>query len=94
MWANALRVLIAAMVASLAFAAPAAAGSGEYLQKVQPFYTNFTAEQLLSEGFRVCSAIGNGMNAPDAVQMVQDDIGASVPAAGEIVSAAVVHLDC
>ena len=94
MWSNALRVLIAPIVASLAFAAPAGADSAEYLHQVQPFYTNFTAEQSLSEGFRVCSAIGSGMNAPDAVEMVQKDIGASVPAAGDIVSAAVVYLDC
>ena len=96
MWSNALRVLIAPTMASLAFAAPAAAeaDSAEYLHAVQPFYTNFSAEQLLSEGFRVCSAIGSGMKAPDAVQMVQKDLGASVPAAGDIVSAAVVYLDC
>jgi hypothetical protein len=34
------------------------------------------------------------MNSPQAVQMVQNDLGVSVPAAGDIVSAAVVHLDC
>jgi hypothetical protein len=34
------------------------------------------------------------MNSTDAVQMVQRDLGVSVPAAGDIVSAAVVHLDC
>ena len=94
MWSNALRVLIAAIVASLAFAAPAAADSAEYLHKVQPTYTNVTAQQLLSEGMRVCSAVRNGMTAPQAVQMVQDDIGVSVTAAGDIVSAAVVYLDC
>ena len=94
MWSNALRVLIAATVASLAFAAPAAADSGDYLHAVQPTYTNVTAQQLLSEGMRVCSAIRSGMISPQAVQMVQDDLGVSVPAAGDIVSAAVVHLDC
>lgn len=94
MWSNALRVLIAAMVASLAFAAPAAADTGSYLHAVQPTYTNVTAQQLLSEGIRVCSAVRSGMNSSQAVQMVQDDLGVSVPAAGDIVSAAVVHLDC
>jgi hypothetical protein len=94
MWSNALRVLIAAMVAFLAFAAPAAADSADYLHAVQPTYTNLTAQQLLSEGMRVCSAVRSGMNSPQAVQMVQDDLGVSVPAAGDIVSAAVIHLDC
>jgi hypothetical protein len=94
MWSNALRVLIAAMVASLAFAAPAAADAADYLHALQPTYTNLTAQQLLSEGMRVCTAIRSGMNSPQAVQMVQDDLGVSVPAAGDIVSAAIVHLDC
>ena len=96
MWSNALRVLIAAPVASLAFAAPAMAeaDSAEYLHAVQPWYTNVTAQQLLSEGMRVCSAVRSGRTAPQAVQMVQDDIGVSVTAAGDIVAAAVVYLDC
>jgi Protein of unknown function (DUF732) len=94
MWSIALRVVIAGVAVSLACAPPAAADAGAFLHEVQPFYTNFSAEQLLSEGFRVCSALRSGMKAPDAVQMVQNDIGASVPAAGDIVSAAVVHLDC
>lgn len=94
MWANALRVLITAFVASLAFAAPAAAGTADYLHAVQPWYTNVTAEQLLSEGMRVCSAVSGGMTSPQAVQMVIDDLGVSTTAAGDIVAAAVVHLDC
>jgi hypothetical protein len=94
MWSNALRVLITTIAASLAFAAPVAADTAEYLHAVQPTYTNFTAEQLLSEGFRVCKAIGSGMTSPQAVQMVVDDLGASITAAGDIVSAAVIHLDC
>jgi hypothetical protein len=94
MWSIAPKVLIPAMAASLAFAAPASADAAGFLHQLQPFYTNFSAEQLLTEGFRVCSAMRSGMNAPNAVQMVQDNIGASVPAAGDIVSAAVVHLDC
>jgi hypothetical protein len=94
MWSLGLRVLVAAVVASLAFAAPATADSGEYLHAVQPWYITLSAEQLLSEGNKVCAAMRNGMNAPTAVQMVQNDLGASVPAAGDIVSAAAVHLGC
>jgi hypothetical protein len=94
MWANALRVLIIPIVASLAFAAPAAASTADYLSAVQPWYTNVTTEQLLSEGMRVCSAVRGGMTSPQAVQMVLDDLGVSMQAAGDIVAAAVVHLDC
>jgi hypothetical protein len=92
MWSIRLGALAAGAAISLAVASPAAADAGSFLKEVQPFYQNFSAEQLLSEGFRVCSAQDGGMNSPKAVQMVQDDIGASVTAAGDIVAAAVVHL--
>jgi len=49
---------------------------------------------LLSEGRAVCNAISNGMHSTDALGMVQNHLGVSVPAAGDIVSAAVVHLGC
>jgi len=94
MWSVLPRALIAGAAMSLAFASPASADAAEFLHQVLPFYNNFSAEQLLSEGLRVCQATRSGMNAPQAVQMVQNDIGASVAAAGDIVSAAVVHLDC
>ncbi|MDT5236330.1 MAG: hypothetical protein QOD36_3311 [Mycobacterium sp.] len=89
-----LQVLIAGAATSLAFAAPATADSGEYLHALQPFYPTLSAETLLSVGSKVCSAIQSGSNSTDALQMVQDQIGVSTPAAGDIVSAAVVHLDC
>jgi hypothetical protein len=92
MWSIPLAALTAGAALSLAFASPATADPGSFLQEVQPFYQNFSAQQLLSEGLRVCSAQSGGLNSPKAVQMVQDDIGASVPAAGDIVAAAVVHL--
>jgi hypothetical protein len=92
MWSIPLGALAAGAAVSLAFASPAGADPGSYLKDVQPFYQNFSVEQLLSEGFRVCSATQRGMTSPQAVQMVQDDIGASVTAAGDIVAAAVVKL--
>jgi hypothetical protein len=92
MWSIPLGALAAGAAISLAFASPAGADPGSFLKEVQPFYQNFSVEQLLSEGFRVCSAQSGGMTSSKAVQMVQDDIGASVPAAGDIVAAAVVHL--
>lgn len=92
MWSIPLGALAAGAAVSLAVASPAAADPGSFLKEVQPFYQNFSVEQLLSEGFRVCSATQRGMTSPQAVQMVQDDIGASVTAAGDIVAAAVVKL--
>jgi hypothetical protein len=92
MWSVPLAAVTAGAAISVAFASPAAADAGSFLQELQPFYQNFSVEQLLSEGFRVCSAERGGMNSPTAVQMVQNDIGASVPAAGDIVSSAVIHL--
>jgi len=94
MWSVLPRALIAGAAMSLVLASPAAADPASYLHEVQPVYNNFSAEQLLSEGLRVCKVTRSGMNAPQAVQMVQNDIGASVAAAGDIVAAAVVHLDC
>jgi hypothetical protein len=94
MWSTTLGVLGAGAAVSLALASPAAADRAEYLDQVQPFYTNFTTEQLLTEGSRVCIATRSGVRAPQAVQMVQNDIGASVAAAGDIVAAAVVHFGC
>jgi uncharacterized protein DUF732 len=94
MWSVAVRVLIPAMATSLMFAAPASADSAGYLQALVPTYNLVSPQQLLSEGAKVCSAIDSGMNATDAVQMVQKDLGVSIPASGDIVSAAVVHLGC
>jgi hypothetical protein len=94
MWSVPLRALIAGAAVSVAFAAPAAADTGGYLQVLQDRYTSLTAQQLLSEGRAVCNAISNGMNSTDAVGMVQDHLEVSVSAAGDIVSAAVVYLGC
>jgi hypothetical protein len=94
MWSITARVLIGVAAMSLAFASPAAADSGDYLHALQPTYTSVTTQQLLSEGAKACNAIRSGMNSTQTVLMVQKDLGVSVPAAGDIVSAAVVHLGC
>jgi hypothetical protein len=94
MWSVPLRALIAGAAMSVAFAVPAAADTGGYLQALQDRYTSLTAQQLLSEGRAVCNAISNGMNSTDAVGMVRNHLEVSVSAAGDIVSAAVVHLGC
>ena len=89
-----LQALIAGAAMSVVFAAPAAADTDGYLQALQDRYAFLTAQQLLSEGGTVCNAISSGMNSTDAVRMVQHHLGVSVAAAGDIVSAAAVHLGC
>jgi hypothetical protein len=86
--------LIAGTAMSLAFAAPASADTAGYLGELQDFYPTLSTQQLLTEGQKVCNATRSGRNSVDALQMVQKDLGVSVPAAGDIVSAAVVHLGC
>jgi len=78
----------------LAFAPLAAADTGEYIHRLQPFYTDLSAEELLSEGTRVCDALRSGVGAANAVIMVQRDLEVSVSAAADIVAAAAVHLGC
>ena len=82
------RIPVACVAVSVVFAAPAAADEGGFLQELQERYTSLTPQQLMSEGRAVCSAISNGTNSTAALQMVQKDLGVSVAAAGDIVSAA------
>ena len=84
MWSIAPPVLIAGAALSLALAAPAAADTAGYLHELQASYPTVGAQQLVSEGTKVCSAIRGGMNSTQAVVMVMRDIGVSVPAAGAI----------
>jgi hypothetical protein len=90
----ALQVLIAAAAMPLAFAPSASADTAGFLHAVVPSYNNVSPQQLLAAGNKACGAIRGGMNSTNAVLLVQKDIGVSVPAAGDIVSAAVVHLSC
>jgi hypothetical protein len=88
------RVLVAVAAAAVAFAAPAAADENTFLKTLQTKYVFLSEEQLSSEGAKICSTLGSGVPASDAVIMVRDDLGVSISAAGEIVSLAVVELDC
>jgi hypothetical protein len=94
MWSNVLRALFAVVATSLAFAAPASAAEDEYLHALQSSYVFLSPQQLLSEGQKVCNAIRGGMNSTEAISMVVKDLQVSVPAAGNIVAAAVVNLGC
>lgn len=76
----------------LVVAAPAAASEDAYLRDLQDRYTFLTAEQLISEGQRVCAVTGAGALSPDAATMVMNDLGVSVGPAMDIVSGAVLSL--
>lgn len=73
-------------------AAPAHADEASYLELLQPRLTFLSADQLRTEGYRVCAATSSGMPASDANDMVQADLGVSVPVSIDIVTAAVVNL--
>jgi hypothetical protein len=87
-------ILLALVAGSVASATPAAASEEEFIRTMQTRYAFLTADQLRTEGAKICSVLGGGTPASDAVVMVRDDLGVSISAAGEIVSAAVVELDC
>ena len=86
--------LLSVVPAWVAFAAPAAADEDTFVRTMQTKYAFLTDQQLRTEGSKICSALGKGTPASDAVIMVRNDLGVSISAAGEIVSAAVVQLDC
>ena len=90
-------VLVAAgsLVGSLALATPAHADAAEYLRLLDDKYSYLSTQQLLTEGYKVCAAINNGMIAADAVQMVQKDLGGlTLAVSDDIVGAAAVGLGC
>ncbi|MFG1930865.1 DUF732 domain-containing protein [Mycobacterium sp. NPDC048908] len=87
-------MVIAGAAVSLMFAPSAAADNAGFLHALVPTYNNVTPQQLLAAGYNACNSIRGGMNSTDAMLQVQNEIGVSVPAAGDIVSAAVVHLGC
>lgn len=86
--------LILTAAAAIASAAPAAADQAEYVRKLQEQYVFLSADQLISTGHRVCADAARGVPAADTVMRVRDDLGVSVPAAGDIVSMAIVELGC
>lgn len=84
--------IVAVVSAAVVSAVPAHADETTYLDQVAPRFTSVTPDQLLAEGYRICSATQNGMAASDANTMVQHDLGVSVPVSIDIVTAAVVQL--
>jgi hypothetical protein len=72
----------------------AAASEGNYLHQLAPKLAYLSTEQLLTEGYRVCRYIGVGRPSADAIPIVVKDLGISVPAALNIVAAAIEELEC
>lgn len=87
-------VVTTAAAAAVAFAAPASADQAEFVRKIQSQYVFLTADQIIAAGQKICAAAASGVPASDSVMMVRDDLGMSVPAAGDVVSIAVVELGC
>ena len=87
-------IMLSFVAGAVASAAPAAASEDEFVRELQTRYAFLTDQQLRAEGAKICGVLGGGTPASDAVAMVRDDLGVSVSAAGEIVSAAVVQLGC
>jgi Protein of unknown function (DUF732) len=92
--ARVLTAVIAIASTSAVMAAPAQADESEYLRVLQPKYAHLSAQQLLTEGHRVCSAVDSGMSSSNAMGMVQKDLATSVAVAVDIVSNAIVVLGC
>ena len=86
--------LMSVVPAAVVLAAPATADEDEFVRSMQATYAFLTDHQLRTEGAKICSILRSGTPASDAVVMVRNDLGVSISAAGEIVSAAVVQLDC
>lgn len=87
-----MRVGAAVAALGVVLAAPAAASEDGYLHQLQDRYTFLTAQQLLSEGQRVCAATSVGVKSPDAANMIRKDLGVSMGPAMDIVSAAILNL--
>ncbi|MEO3759658.1 DUF732 domain-containing protein [Mycobacterium sp. B14F4] len=81
-------------VCAVSTAAPAGAQDADYLWLLQDRYRFLSPEQLLSEGYKVCAVIDQGVGSRYAAEMVQQDLGVSPSASMDIVSAATVELGC
>ena len=86
----------AALAAGIAVwgAAPAAADDAGYLSHLQDRFSFLSSQQLLAEGHKVCSVMGRGVGASDAVTMVTKDLGVTIAVAADIVAGAADDLGC
>ena len=72
----------------------AVADENSYVQRIEPRMAQLTRDQILTEGYRVCQLTHSGHGSSDAIPMVTKDLAVSVPAAVDIIAAAVVELGC
>jgi len=87
-------LLAIAVGIGVATAPTAVADEAGYLQRLQSRLAYLTAQQLLTEGYKVCRYVSVGRPTADAIPMVMDDLDITVAAALDIISAAVLQLDC
>lgn len=89
-------VFVAAVAMGVAIgAAPtAAADESGYLNELSPRLAYLTTQQLRTEGYKVCRYVGVGRPTADAIPVVMNDLGISVAAALDIISASMRELDC
>ena len=94
-WISTVLVAVGSTAGTVMLAPPAHADAAAYLRLLDDKYSYLTTQQLLTEGYKVCAAINNGMIAPDAVLMVQKDLGGvTLAVSDDIVGAAAVGLGC
>jgi predicted secreted protein len=82
------------LITTVAAAPVAAADENSYLQRIEPRMAQLTRDQILTEGYKVCQLTRSGHGSSDAIPMVTKDLAVSVPAAADIIAAAVVELGC
>lgn len=87
--------VVSAGVGLALVAAPQANADQEaYLDRVQERLAYLSRDQILTEGYKVCQMTRSGHPSTDAIPVIIRDLGVSVPAAAEIIYAAVVELGC
>jgi hypothetical protein len=91
---KALSVILLAIGTAIGAAPPAAAGETDYLAQLQPRFVYLTADQLLTEGFKVCRYVSAGRATPGAVNMVENDLTVNEFTASTIVGAAIANFGC
>jgi tryptophanase len=79
-------------------AAPARANDNDYfdyLKKTNAYlFSQYTNQQLLAEGHKVCDAIAGGATDDAAADMVKGDLSVSDDAALDVYHAATVEMGC
>jgi cobalamin biosynthesis protein CobD/CbiB len=87
--------LLAVAAIAVATATPAAAdATDDYLQPLLTRYSTFSSQQLLTEATRICQQVRTGKAASQVQPMVSKDLNASVPAALDVIFAAISYGDC